>query len=95
MVRLNGNLERRIAMIARPRVRKEAKERAAVAKGILASHEDTGASRIVVATGVIDAYVVLDDTRGDFAAMAIERETNALHGAFGLTPSAGFVKRTK
>lgn len=75
-------------------------ERAVVAEAILRSHEHTGASRITVEEGKIDRYVVLDDTRGQEAAMSIEygrkikdehgnvvgRTTpvRALHDAFGL-----------
>lgn len=42
------------------------------AEGILAAHRYEGHSRITVTRGSLDAFVSLDDTRGDHAAAAIE-----------------------
>lgn len=42
------------------------------AKAILDAHRYTGASRITLTRGTLDAFVSLDDTRGDHAAAAIE-----------------------
>lgn len=56
----------------RAEVRATANKGAARAEGILAAHRYTGASRITVTTGSLDAFVNLDDTRGDHAAGAIE-----------------------
>lgn len=53
-------------------VRAKAEEGGARARAILAAHHVTGASRIVVDHGAVDAFVSLDDTRGDRAAAAIE-----------------------
>lgn len=48
----------------------------------LASHRDTGASRITFSHGRVDSFVSLDDTRGDRAAWRINVETGALDAAF-------------
>ncbi len=53
-------------------LRSRANGGAARARAILAEHRHTGDSRIVVEHGVIDYYVVLDDSRGARAAAAIE-----------------------
>lgn len=45
---------------------------AARASGVLAAHRYEGHSRITVTRGSLDAFVNLDDTRGDHAAGAIE-----------------------
>ena len=75
-------------------VRYEAQKGAAVARGILLAHRDTGASQITVTHGELDYFVNLDDTRGDRAAAAIEfgrsgrspsQGVRALSKAFGLT----------
>jgi len=42
------------------------------AEGVLAAHRYEGHSRITVTRGSLDAFVSLDDTRGDHAAAAIE-----------------------
>jgi hypothetical protein len=49
-----------------------AQKGAARAEGILAAHRYEGHSRITVTRGSLDAFVSLDDTRGDHAAAAIE-----------------------
>jgi hypothetical protein len=49
-----------------------AKEGAARAAAVLAAHKYEGHSRITVTRGDVDAFVNLDDTRGDRAAAAIE-----------------------
>jgi len=59
-----------------------AKERAAVAHGVLLTHRDKGDSKIEVEHGDVDWYVDLNDESGDNAAWAIELETKALHAAF-------------
>lgn len=49
------------------------------AEGLLAAHVHDGHSRITLEKGDVDAYVVLDDERGQAAAMTIEfgRQANA------------------
>ena len=49
-----------------------AAEGQARAQAILDAHRYTGASRITLTHGSLDAFVSLDDTRGDHAAAAIE-----------------------
>jgi hypothetical protein len=53
-------------------VRAKAHEGGARASAVLAAHRYSGASRIVVDHGAVDAFVSLDDERGDHAAAAIE-----------------------
>lgn len=71
-----------------------------LAEANLRAHEDTGASRITIEEGDVDRYVVLDDDRGQDAAMSIEfgrqlpdgRRSDgawALHDAFGLPHGGG------
>lgn len=73
-------------------IRAETRAGAARARANLASHRDTGKSRIVEEFGVTDGYVVLDDERDLRAALSIEagtrktRATNVLADAFGLRP---------
>ena len=57
----------------------EARKRGAVAAGVLRAHRHEGHSKIVVESGLsdvsyghLDRFVVLDDTRGLFAALGIE-----------------------
>ncbi len=55
------------------RVRAEARGRAKIAEARLAAAKHrTGDSRITVTFGDVDAFINLDDTRGAFAAAAIE-----------------------
>lgn len=63
-------------------LKEEAQAGAARAKAKLAMHRDTGASRIVVSQGTVDAWVGLDDTRGDLAAGIINITTGALGAAW-------------
>lgn len=56
----------------RAEVRATAQKGAAKAEAVLAAHRYEGHSRITVTTGSLDAFVNLDDTRGDHAAGAIE-----------------------
>jgi len=49
-----------------------AQKGASRAEGVLAAHRYEGHSRITVTRGSLDAFVSLDDTRGDHAAAAIE-----------------------
>lgn len=78
----------------RQSVRAKAREGAAKASAVLAEHRHEGHSRITVTTGTVDAFVNLDDTRGQRAAAAIEYGRSrgpgaptqgvfALHSAFG------------
>lgn len=53
-------------------VRATANKGAARAEAVLQAHRYEGHSRITVTTGSLDAFVNLDDTRGDHAAAAIE-----------------------
>lgn len=53
-------------------VRAKAREGAGRARAVLAAHRYQGHSRITVTTGSVDAFVNLDDTRGQRAAAAIE-----------------------
>lgn len=53
-------------------VRAKAKEGAGRARGVLAAHRYQGHSRITITYGSVDAFVNLDDTRGQRAAAAIE-----------------------
>lgn len=53
-------------------VRATAEAGAARAKGVLATHRHQGHSEINVTTGDVDAFVNLDDSRGQRAAAAIE-----------------------
>lgn len=70
-----------------PGVRKElrstAKAGAGRAEAILAAHRAEGHSRITVTYGSLDAFVSLDDTRGDHAAAAIEYGRRG--GKYGVT----------
>lgn len=66
----------------RTAVRSEARAGGARARAKLAAHRDTGDSRIVVSYGSVDAFVSLDDTRGDQAAGIINNTTGALGSAF-------------
>ena len=50
----------------------KAQEGAGRASGVLAAHRYQGHSRITVTRGTLDAFVSLDDTRGQHAAAAIE-----------------------
>ena len=72
---VNGRkLEQLIALHqdVQTRIDDEAIFAAQKAEALLLSHKHSGASRIEVAKGKIDAYVVLDDLRGLEAAMTIE-----------------------
>lgn len=60
----------------RKKVRSTARQGAARASAILAAHRAEGHSRITVTYGDVDAFVNLDDTRGDRAAAAIEYGRN-------------------
>lgn len=71
-----------------------AQEKAAIARGILMAHRAEGHSEITVTRGTkrVDAFVNLEDTRGQHAAAAIEFGNkyggggiDALGRAFGLT----------
>jgi hypothetical protein len=73
----------------------KAKDGAEVAKAILDFHYHDGHSRITVTRGTVDAFVNLDDTRGQRAAAAIEfgrsggrrgasQGIYAITGAFGI-----------
>jgi hypothetical protein len=71
-----------------------AQKHAAIARGILLAHRAEGHSRIEVTRGgkFVDAFVSLNDERGDVAAAAIEYGNkyggggiDALGRAFGLT----------
>lgn len=66
----------------RNEVRAEARRGAARARAKLRAHRDTGDSRIVTSYGTVDAFVSLDDTRGDRAAGIINIETGALGSAW-------------
>ena len=63
-------------------LREEAQKGAARAKAKLASHKDTGDSRINVSHGSVDSWVGLDDSRGDQAAGIINIITGALGAAW-------------
>jgi hypothetical protein len=56
----------------RRQVTTTARKGAARASAILAAHHYRGDSRITVTYGSVDAFVNLDDTRGQHAAAAIE-----------------------
>lgn len=56
----------------RASVTAKAAEGAARARGVLAAHRAEGHAQITVTHGDLDAFVNLDDTRGDRAAAAIE-----------------------
>lgn len=56
----------------RAEVRATANKGAAKAEAVLAAHRYEGHAQITVTTGSLDAFVNLDDTRGDHAAGAIE-----------------------
>jgi hypothetical protein len=73
----------------------KAKDGAEVASAILDFHHHSGHARITVTRGTVDAFVNLDDTRGQRAAAAIEfgrsggkrgasQGIYAVTGAFGL-----------
>lgn len=73
-------------------VRHVAQERAAVARGLLLAHRHSGDSTITVTHGDVDAFVNLNDERGQLAAAAIEFGNkyggggiDVLGRAFGLT----------
>lgn len=53
-------------------VLEKAKQGAAKAEAVLTEHRHQGHSRITVTRGSVDAWVSLDDTRGQRAAAAIE-----------------------
>lgn len=79
--RVNGRkLEQLIALHqdVQTRVDDEARFAAMKAEALLLSHKHSGASRIEVAKGEIDSYVVLDDLRGLEAAMSIEYGRKAI-----------------
>jgi hypothetical protein len=61
-----------------------ARQGAARAEAILAAHRYQGHSRITVTFGEVDAFVNLDDTRGQRAAAAIEYGTRRSTGIFAL-----------
>lgn len=76
----------------RKAVKYAAHKGAAIAKGVLLAHRDSGDSEINVTRGGLDYWVNLDDTRGQRAAAAIEfgnkyggGGVDALGKAFGLT----------
>jgi hypothetical protein len=56
----------------RRQVTSTARKGAARASAILAAHRYSGDARITVTYGTVDAFVNLDDTRGQRAAAAIE-----------------------
>lgn len=79
--RVNGRkLEQLIALHqdVQTRIDDEALFAAQKAEALLLSHKHSGASRIEVAKGKIDSYVVLDDLRGLEAAMTIEYGRKAI-----------------
>lgn len=69
-----------------------AQDKAAIARGLLQAHRAEGHSRITVTRGTVDAFVNLNDERGQRAAAAIEYGNkyggggiDVLGRAFGLT----------
>lgn len=77
-------------------VLKTAQKHAAIARGHLLAHRAEGHSRITVTRGEVDAFVNLNDERGERAAAAIEfgnkyggGGVDALGRAFGLTGRVG------
>jgi hypothetical protein len=56
----------------------EAMKAAVKAEALLAAHREQGHARILLEKGRVDAYVVLDDERGLFAALSIEYGRGAL-----------------
>jgi hypothetical protein len=73
-------------------VQHTAQKHAAVARGLLLAHRAEGHSRITVTRGDVDAFVNLNDERGERAAAAIEFGNkyggggiDVLGRAFGLT----------
>lgn len=65
------------------------------ASGRLAAHRYEGHSFIDTSVGDVDRYLVLNDERGLRAAYMIELETNALHGASGLSIKPRLKNRRK
>ena len=73
-VTLYQNLERTVAHLPTVvgAVRATAKRGQAGASAVLAAHRHTGDAEITVTHGDVDAFVNLDDSRGQQAAAAIE-----------------------
>lgn len=74
-----------IAREARPAVESAVLEIGTRAEGLLAEHHHSGDAYIDVGMGRIDGYVILNDERGQLAAMSIEygRQPNE-HGRGGM-----------
>lgn len=70
-------------------VANEARERAAIARGVLGAHRHQGHSRITVTHGDIDSFVNLDDTRGQLAAVTIEFGRTGTRGRGGRSIGVG------